>query len=165
MNSSEQKLTSEVDEMKKMKQRLIEYKELNADIENSIERLERLEEKMYSISPQMFSDIPRGSVSSNNKFLNLIEKKDELERKIRTLIEKRDTESMLLEKIVDSLKKSNEKAVIYLRYFDDEEWEKIIEMLFGDCKNFERNYDCYRQKVFRLHSSAIANMSQIVAFG
>lgn len=167
MNTKErQVLSSGSDEFKTMKQRLIDYKELNADIDNCIDRLERLEERMYNISPKLLGDAPSGGSSpGSNKVLNLIEKKEMLESKIDSLIKKRDVERKKLEDLVELLKKPNEKMVIYLRYFDDEEWDTIIEMMFGDRKNFYCDRDNYKQKTFRLHSSAIANMSMIVAVG
>lgn len=146
-------------EIKAMKERLRNYRSLNRDIENNIERLERLEDKMYSVSSPNLSSMPRSPRPCADRFAELVARKDEMVEKIECLIAKRDAERVSLERILAKLVNPDERAVIEMRYIDEEEWDDIIEMLFGCKENFGDSYDNYKQRTFRLHSSAIANMA------
>lgn len=143
-----------------MKTRLLEYRDLNREIENQIERLERLEVKMYSPSSPNLSGMPKTPSSVRDKFIDNIARKDELEAKIRKLISLRDSERKAIESLAGKLRKPDERAVICMRYIDSEEWDDIITMLFGVTKDSDDDYDNYKQRVFRLHSSAILKMAQ-----
>lgn len=148
-----------------MKTRLKEYKSLNRDIDNNIERLERIESKMYSAASPNLSGMPKAQVSSTDRFANLIARKDELKSEIEGLMVERDKEKKDIEIIVKALKNPDERAVINMRYFDSATWGEITEMLFGVMPDFEENIDNYKQRVFRLHSSAILKMSKVRAVG
>lgn len=148
-----------------MKTRLLEYRDLNREIENQIERLERLEEKMYSPSSPNLSGMPKAPSSVRDKFTDDIVRKDELEKKIRKLISLRDRERKAIEGLAGRLRNPDERAVICMRYIDSEEWDDIIAMLFGVSKESDDDYDNYKQRIFRLHSSAISKMTQIQAVG
>lgn len=143
-----------------MKTRLQEYRNLNREIENQIERLERLEIKMYSPSSPNLSGMPKAPSGAKDKFADNIARKDELETKIRALISQRDKERKEIENLTGKLRNPDERAVICMRYIDSEDWDDIIAMLFGVSKDSDDDYDNYKQRTFRLHSSAILKMTQ-----
>lgn len=58
-----------------MKTRLQEYRNLNREIENQIERLERLETKMYSPSSPNLSGMPKAPSCVRDKFADNIARK------------------------------------------------------------------------------------------
>lgn len=143
-----------------MKTRLQEYRNLNREIENQIERLERLETKMYSPSSPNLSGMPKAPSGVKDKFADNIARKNELESKVRRLISQRDIERKKIENLTGKLRNPDERAVICMRYIDSEEWDDIIAMLFGVSKDLDDDYDNYKQRAFRLHSSAILKMTQ-----
>lgn len=143
-----------------MKTRLQEFRDLNREIENQIERLERLETKMSSPSSPNLSGMPKTPSSVRDKFVDDIARKDELEAKIRELISLRDREQKEIESLAGKLRKPDERAVICMRYIDSEGWDDIITMLFGVSKDSDDDYDNYKQRAFRLHSSAIIKMAR-----
>ena len=98
-----------------MKTRLQEYRNLNREIENQIERLERLEIKMYSPSSPNLSGMPKAPSGVKDKFADNIARKDELETKIRTLISQRDKERKEIENLTGKLRNPDERAVICMR--------------------------------------------------
>lgn len=148
-----------------MKIRLREYRNLNREIENQIGRLERLEEKMYSPSSPNLSGMPKAPSGVRDKFADSVARKIELEKKIRILISQRDDERKAIEVLTSRLRNPDERAVICMRYIDSEEWDDIIEMLFGVSKEVDDDYDNYKQRIFRLHISAISKMAEIQAVG
>lgn len=152
----------EVTAAEEMKVRLQDFKSLNRDIDNNIERLERLELRMYSVSSPNLSGMPKAPSSVPDKFAELVGRKDELVGKIKLLIAKRDAERVSLESILAKLRNPDERAVINMRYIDSEEWSDIIEMLFGVREDEDDDYDNYKQRAFRLHSSAIEKMAIVV---
>ena len=152
----------EISEIKSMKERLDSYRNLNIEIDNCVNRLDRLEEKIYNISPSMHgeSGSGKGSSSSNSKIQHIIESKEQLTEKMNSLIRYRTAESKAIEEIIEKLKNPDEKLIIYLRYFDNEKWSTISEIMFGSEEDFIHN-DNYMKKIFRIHSRALANMGVI----
>lgn len=146
-----------------MKERLQDYRLLKRDIDNQIERLERLEEKAGLPSSPNLSGMPKSQNTVPDRLADIIARIIDLKENIKELQCEQDTERKNLEKLIRRLKNADEKAVIRLRYFDFEEWEDIIMLIFGDEIDFIDKYDAYKQKVFRLHKSGIINMSKINA--
>ena len=145
-----------------MRERLYEYRSMNEEIDSQIERLERLEAKLIGVGSPVLSDMPKASNTVYDRLTDNIAKKDELERDIKELIAERDSERRELESIIRRLRKSGEKAVIRMRYIDAEDWNDILDMLFGSKDDFEEKYDNYKQRMFRLHSAAISNMAALI---
>lgn len=48
-----------------------------------------------------------------------------------------------------------------MRYIDQEDWKYITYSMFGNKKNYDYNLESYKQRVFRLHKSAIINLIDI----
>ena len=146
-----------------MKERLQDYKALKRDIDNQIERLERLEEKAGLPSSPNLTDMPKSQNAVPDRLADTIARIIDLKEDIKELQCEQNSERKNLEKLIRKLKNADEKAIIRLRYFDSEEWEDIIMFVFGDEIDFIDKYDAYKQKVFRLHKSGIINMSKINA--
>lgn len=149
---------SKVDDMKR---RLYDYRTINRDIENSIERLERLEAKMYCVSATTMSDMPKSPSPSTDKFADLIDRKEKLEATVKNLMRKRDAEREAIERLSDALKNPDERAVINMRYLDCEEWDPIMEALYGEKDDFDDEYENYKQKLFRRHRAAISHLATL----
>jgi len=142
-----------------MKRRLQKYRDLNRDIDNEIERLERLEERAISPSSSNLTGMPKSS-GFQDKIAEAAARITELEDEIRDLMKIRDLERFKIERMVKTLSKADERAVIRMRYIDAEDWEQIQFMMFGGKEDYEDKIDNYKQRVFRLHNSAIANLSE-----
>ena len=142
-----------------MKKRLCEYRSLNKQIDNEIERLERMEDKLYSLGSPTMSDMPKSKNSVYDKMADRVARKVDLEATIKELISYRNSERITIEGMVRRLRNADERAVIRMRYLDLEEWEDILYMLFGSKKDYDDKYDNYKQRMFRLHSAAISDMS------
>lgn len=148
-------------DIQEMKNKLILYRKLNRKIDNNIERLERLESKMYSASSSNLSGMPKSGGSPIDKFCIYAERHCELETKIKDEIKARDFLKKYFEGLLEKLKNPDEIAIIEMRYLDCEEWFDIIDMLFGSKKDFDDSYDNYKQRAFRLHNNAISNMALV----
>lgn len=145
----------------KIRVRLNDYRLLNKEIDNNIERLEMLQMKAYSPSSPTLTGMPRSQSENFDKIAYAASKISDLENEIRTLIKERDKEKEDIEILVKMLKNPDEKAVILLRYIDSAEWVDIILLLYGNKEDYEEKFDNYKQRVFRLHNSAMSNMSKI----
>lgn len=148
-------------EIDAMKERLRDYRSMNKEIENQIERLERMEMKISSIGSPVLSDMPKSSSAVYDRMASSVARKVDFENEIKELIAERDSERCSLESLIRQLKKPDERAVIRMRYLDIEDWEDILMMIFGGQRDFNDKYDNYKQRMFRLHSAAISNMAAL----
>ncbi len=144
-----------------MKMRLKEYAERERDIENQLERIERMEAKLTSVCSPVFSDLPKAPSPSQQRMADLTDQKVDLEKKVERIIEQQKAERIALEEIIDQLELSDEKAVIRMRYFDSAAWDCVLSMLFGGREDFLRKEESYRRRMYSLHGSALVNMGKI----
>ena len=63
-----------------LKDRLNKYREKERDIDNQIERLERLTAKMTGVGAQVITDMPRAPGTSIDRIAVMVSEKEELER-------------------------------------------------------------------------------------
>ena len=146
-------------ERESMKLRLLNYIDLNREIDNQIERLERMHDRAQSPSGPNLSGMQKSSNAVSDRMADAVTKMLTLEEEIGDLIEKRDNEQKGIEALVKKLKKADEKAVIRMRYLDIEDWDDVQFMLFGSREDYNEKYENYKQRMFRLHSSAITHLS------
>ena len=144
-----------------MRKRLADYRTLNEEIDNEIERLERLEDRASSASSPNLSGMPKAPSSTQDRMAYMVAQIGDLRTEIEELVKERETERKAIEAIVKKLDKACERAVIRSRYLDLEEWEDVQFVLFGSKADFDDKYDDYRQRMFRWHRSAICNLANI----
>lgn len=145
-------------DVESVKNRLKEYRDRDRDIDNQIERLDRLVERMTSVGVPIISDMPKGSSTSNDKIADMLEQKEELEELIREDVEKQKRERKMFEKILVHIK-ADERAVIRTRYFDIASWNDVTDLMFGGKADYIGKEDTYLRRVHKIHGSALLNMA------
>ena len=144
-----------------MRDRLQHYRHLEREIDNAISRLEWLQIKATSPPCANLSGTPRKALSTGDTLSYRVSHIVDLETEIMQLIEKRDEERRFIESVVKQLEKPDERAVIRLKYIDGVDWNEIIMLLYGHSDDFDLNTDRYKQRVYRLHRTAIEKLSEI----
>lgn len=136
------------------KQRLSSYVSLRMEVENQLERLERLRsaEKYPSISNDD-SGGSKGGVSGD-RLERAILRRMAFEERALPKIERAKEEMALIEDAIDDVPDPLEREVLRLRYIDGEcsrhmPWKDVAENLFGD------NDDKHMLAVYRLHNKAL----------
>ena len=76
-----------------VKERLNQYREKERDIDNQIERLERIVSKMTGAGAQVITDMPRAPSVSTDRMAELVGQKEELEASIREAVKSRAARS------------------------------------------------------------------------
>ncbi len=108
-----------------MRERLRDYRSLNKEIDNEIERLERMEMRITGVGSPVLSDMPKAPSTVYDRMADNVARKIDLEAEIKELIEQRDSERKAIAALTRKLKQVNERAVIRMRYLDNEDWEDI----------------------------------------
>ena len=145
-----------------VKSRLGEYRELIKEIDTQYERLERLKAKMYSMGAQTLTDMPKSTNHANDRIANLIEEKEELESEIGENIEKKRKERKCLEDVIKHLRRSDERSVIRIRYFDCASWNDVVDVMFGDRADLLEREEIYLRRVYKLHGQALLGMAKYI---
>ena len=115
-----------------VKRRLNRYREKERDIDTQIERLGRLETRLTGIRSPVISDMPKSHGAVDD------------------------------EDVLDTLTKSDEKAVIRVRYHDRESWSAVSKILFGKRKDFSEKEESYLRRVHKLHGAALVNLARAI---
>lgn len=144
-----------------MRKRLSAYRTLNEEIDNEIERLDRMQMKATSVGSPVISDMPKSPSSVYDRMADTVARIVDLENEIRQLVYERDEERKAIEALVRNLGKAGERAIIRSRYLDLEDWEDVQFLLFGNKSDFDSRYDDYKQRMFRWHRAAIENLANI----
>ena len=152
--------TNEEVSVRDIKAKLKGYGELERDIDNQIERLERLETKMYSVGSPMMSDMPHAPSATNDRMAMMIAQRDELKARIEHRIAERQAAYEDIENDLSKLYRADQRAIIRMRYLDGETWSYINHTLYGGCADYQVNEDTYMRKVMRMHGLALVNMAK-----
>ena len=116
----------------RIKDRLAAYTAMLRDIDNQLERLDRMEMTMASPPGPDLTGMPRGSGTPSDRTGMMVERKMELEEQIDRLKAEEKQERNAIEGLILQLSDPDERAVIRLRYFDRADWESTCGVLFGD---------------------------------
>lgn len=139
-----------------IKERLRRYSEMQRDIDNQIERLERMEAAMEAPSSPQLTGMPRGGSGTPDRIGRMVERKERLQAEVSAAIEREKAEHEALEVIIQALRDPDERAVLRMRYFDRMGWGEIAEMIYGD----QGDYRTILRRTYKLHGNALFNLSR-----
>ena len=139
------------------------YRDLNREIDLQIERLEQMEAKAGSPSTPNLSGMPKGSSFQHDRMADTVARIADLRSEIDSLIAERDAEQKALEALIRRLPNADRRLVLRLRYLDSEEWEDVLFIAYGGKPDFNEKYDNYKQRVFRHHKQALAELEDKTA--
>lgn len=139
----------------KIKERLQRYASLQRDIDNQIERLERMEAAMEAPSSPQLTGMPKGS-GAPDRIGRMVERKEQLQAEVSAAIERERQEHEALEEMIRELRDPDERAVIRARYFDRMGWGEVAEMLFGENRY---SFKTSLNKTYELHGEALSNLT------
>ena len=142
----------------RIKDRLAAYTAMLRDIDNQLERLDRMEMTMASPPGPDLTGMPRGSGTPSDRTGMMVERKMELEEQIDRLKAEEKKERNAIEGLILQLSDPDERAVIRLRYFDRADWESTCGVLFGDRRDYIDRVDAYTIGVDAGKATIMANL-------
>ena len=147
-----------IDKRPTTQDRLQRYANLVQEIDNQIERLEIMEEKLGSPASSNLTGMPKSGSGCFDRMAMAIARKEELEQQIKRLISKERAEAQEIKEAMDLLENLNEKDVILMRYVDGLPWTEICEALFDRQKDYQKRADTFLRKTFKIHKKALENL-------
>lgn len=153
--------TEQKEMVEAMRKRLAAFRTLNEEIDNELERLDRLETKAGSAGGSNLTGMPKAPSPVYDRMADMVCRIIDLKNEIQLLVNERDKERDAIEALVKKLDKAGERAIIRSRYLDLEEWEDVQFVLFGSKADFDDKYEDYKQRMFRWHRSAVSNLAQL----
>ena len=142
-----------------VKRILVEYRDLERDIDLQYERLDALETKLYSVGSPELTDMPKNPSPSNDRVSVLVERHIKLKEKIDRMCADRDQRREMIEHVVAKIQLPDQRATIQMHYLDDHKWDTVNEMMFGTEEEFEDKRDSYMRRVMILHGQALQQMA------
>lgn len=146
----------------RIKDRLAAYTAMLRDIDNQLERLDRMEMTMASPPGLDLTGMPRGSGTPSDRTGMMVERKMELEEQIDWLKAEEKQERNAIEGLILQLSDPDERAVIRLRYFDRADWESTCGVLFGDRRDYVDKVDAYQNRTYKIHGRALLNLAAVL---
>ena len=146
-----------------IKEWLNDYRETERDIDNQVERLDRLDMQMTSISSPVITDMPRNPSPVYDRAAAVVAKKVDLENEIREAIQSQKRKRELIEDILKHLRSSDERGVIRIRYLDRASWYEVTDVLFGGREDYLNKEETYLRRVHKIHGSALQHIAQYVS--
>lgn len=146
----------------RIKDRLAAYTAMLKDIDNQLERLDRMEMTMASPPGPDLTGMPRGSGTPSDRTGMMVERKMELEEQIDRLKAEEKKERNAIEGLILQLSDPDERAVIRLRYFDRADWESTCGVLFGDRRDYVDRVDAYQNRTYKIHGRALLNLAAVL---
>ena len=138
------------------------YTAMLRDIDNQLERLDRMEMTMASPPGPDLTGMPRGSGTPSDRTGMMVEGKMELEEQIDRLKAEEKQERNAIEGLILQLSDPDERAVIRLRYFDRADWESTCGVLFGDRRDYVDRVDAYQNRTYKIHGRALLNLAAVL---
>lgn len=105
------------------KRELQRYTKMDTELKRIEEQMDRLESQLINPKIPTISDMPRGGQCADmgDKIVKLIDLKNLYNKRWDKLIDER----MRIEKVIDSLEDSTERALIGYKYIDGLTWEEV----------------------------------------
>lgn len=145
----------------RIKEDLEYYMDLENEIDNQIERYERMKSKLEGIGSPVLSDMPKGSGSPVDRLTNMIQKKDELYEQLMESMAERDALKDKIKHAIAQIRRADERAVIRIRYLDRCQWKEVNEVLFGNRSDFDERMESYLRRCYYLHDNALMHMAAL----
>lgn len=146
----------------RIKDRLAAYTAMLRDIDNQLERLDRMEMTMASPPGPDLTGMPRGSGTPSDRTGMMVERKMELEEQIKERLAEEREERAALEAMIRQVENPDERAVLRLRYFDRADWDGICAVLFSDRQDYLERIDSYQNRTYKAHGRALLRMAEIL---
>lgn len=146
----------------RIKDRLAAYTAMLRDIDNQLERLDRMEMAMASPPGPDLTGMPRGSGTPSDRTGMMVERKMELEEQIEEQLAEEREERAALEAMIRQVENPDERAVLRLRYFDRADWDGICAVLFSDRQDYLERIDSYQNRTYKAHGRALLRMAEIL---
>ncbi|MCD8105227.1 MAG: hypothetical protein LUF35_09565 [Lachnospiraceae bacterium] len=102
---------------------------------------------------------------SQDRIGAVLAQKEELSGRIRSMIEAQTNLRHEIERCVGQLRSADEKAVILMRYVDNEKWADISQLLFGGKEDFLDREDSYLRRTSKIHKRALEDLAEIMKVG
>ena len=145
----------------RIKDRLAAYTAMLRDIDNQLERLDRMEMTMASPPGPDLTGMPRGSGTPSDRTGMMVERKMELEEQIDRLKAEEKKERNAIEGLILQLSDPDERMTIQLKYFDRAEWPDVTFALYGNRPDFADKADAYQRRMYRVHGRALLSLAEI----
>lgn len=145
-----------------VKKMLVDYRDLERDIDLQFERLDAIETRLYSVGSPEITDMPRNPSPSNDRVSVLVERHIKLKEKIDIMCADRDGKRERFEGIINLVALPEQRATIQMHYLDGLKWDNVNEMIFGTDEEFEDKRDSYMRRVMILHGQALQQMAELM---
>lgn len=146
----------------RIKDRLAAYTAMLRDIDNQLERLDRMEMTMASPPGPDLTGMPRGSGTPTDRTGMMVLRKMELEEQIEERLAEEREERAALEAMIRQVENPDERAVLRLRYFDRADWDGICAVLFSARQDYLERIDSYQNRTYKAHGRALLRMAEIL---
>ena len=144
---------------KEVKNWLKAYRAIGEQIDEKIDRLRMMRERMMSVSAQKLTDMPKGG-GSGDPMADYVIRVENLELSIKHDVEIQEQCRKVIFDLTQELSKPEERRIIELRYLQGLEWSDVMNMLYRGDDKYAQKLDTYRRRMYRVHEEALEKMAK-----
>lgn len=138
------------------------YRERQQDLAACYERLEMLESKLTAPRSAALTGLPGAAASDPDRLAlplaELEELRAESKKQAAALRDLRHRIEGAV-RLIDGPGWPNRRAVLRMRYIDGEQWETIVQLLFGRDPDFQMKRDSYIRRSFKIRKAALRKLA------
>lgn len=144
-----------------VKRWLLSYGELLNDLDRQAARIDTLRAKLECPRSAELTGMPHGNNTDPDRYADRLSRLGDLEA---TYQSNRESARQLYKRIDSAIRLiinpgwADRRAVLRMRYLDNELWTDIAQMIFGRQPQFEINADSYLRRCFKLHAAALEEL-------
>lgn len=142
---------------------LAAYGDKIRELELNMERLSSIEESMTAPKASNLDGMPHGSGAFYDRISSIVSSKDKVEADIIKQAEGVARLRAEIEALISIMDKAEERAVLRLRYIDQQPWADVARCMFGrKCSDDDYGAEdrCMR-RAFRVHGTALENLVKV----
>lgn len=144
---------------KEVKNWLQAYRSMIKQIDEKIDKIRMMRERMMSVSAQKLTDMPKGG-SSGDPMTDYVIRLENLELSLKHDVEIQVQCKKVIIDLTEELSKPEERKIIELRYLYGLEWSDVMDMLYRGDDKYAQKLDTYRRRMYRVHEEALEKMAK-----
>jgi len=137
------------------------YQNSEQHIDHQLEKLRSLKARMTSVGAQQLSDMPRPPSSPKDRLAEYVIKVEALEASIDRETKQLEVCRQTILDLTAQLEKAEACKLIRYRYLYGYEWGDVMYELYKDEKDLMEKQGTYKRRMYRLHETALKELSRI----
>ena len=140
---------------------LTAYRRDEDGIDERIEQIRALRERVMSVGAQVITDMPRAPSVSGDSMTEYIIRLEALEAGLSREEKQHEMDRRIIVDLSSRLRKRDERQIIRERYLNGRDWSDVLMEVYRYEEGFSAMREAYRRRMYRAHESALEQLGKM----